>query len=94
MAPLKSWTPFTTAEYTFNSELSKEFSNFEEAVKYYNWIAQTDYVENYLFKWENEAKRAHGDLDFHAESVLKEGSSRERPAEAEMHECIRAYFAL
>ena len=32
--------------FLFNSELSKEFSNFEEAVKYYNWNAESDYVEN------------------------------------------------
>ena len=32
--------------FLLNSELSKEFSNFEEAVKYYNWNAQNDYVEN------------------------------------------------
>ena len=36
----------TGGAFIFNSKNSKQFSNFEEAVKYYNWNAQNDYVEN------------------------------------------------
>ena len=34
------------SSFVFNAGLSKEFSNFEEAVKYYNWNADNDYVKN------------------------------------------------
>ena len=30
--------------FVLNAGLSKELSNFEEAVKYYNWNADNDYV--------------------------------------------------
>ena len=34
------------SSFVFNAGLSKEFSNFEEAVKYYNWNADKDYIKN------------------------------------------------